>query len=257
MPDGDFAEIEHRYRTSPAHSVGLQPNVFERPATFVVAEDDRAGTAMAVGYHLGRAAVIRTDPALYDRLQPWSDNDVAIRPDQVRRRAGELDLTFVDGGDQHLIAPDDLRPAEAPDTAEFCLLVATDHGHWQRIDEFLAGCHPDDVDAAEFDPDELDPFLVALSDTTTGQLVALASARKWNVDARFDDIGVLTAEPYRGHGWGQAVVAGLCRRSLAADRHPLYRNNWDRSASKALALSLGFRLVAQLTAISAGRPDDP
>ncbi|NNF55536.1 MAG: GNAT family N-acetyltransferase, partial [Acidimicrobiales bacterium] len=83
-----------------------------------------------------------------------------------------------------------------------------------------------------------------------GRIEALAAGRRWEEDEQFDDIAVLVRDDRRGQGWGTAVVGALCRSSFELDRLPLYRCNWSRTASKALALRLGFQRVGTLVAIT-------
>ena len=50
-------------------------------------------------------------------------------------------------------------------------------------------------------------------------------------------------------GLGRSVVAGVSREMFGSATLPLYRCNWDRTPSRRLALSLGFREVLSLAAV--------
>lgn len=252
MTDPSFAQIRTRYLAAIAAATGAAS--LDRVETVVVPERNRAGSGMAVAYHVGSPTRIRADPALAGALDELTSSTIAVDADAFRSWACERGWRFVDGGDLHIVSPDQLRVRALPPGAELVELDGAGADDRSRIADFLGASDYDDVDAAEFDIEDLDPHIVGLIDDRR-RLIAMASGRIWENDPDFDDIAVMTRPDHRGEGWGAAVVAAFCVASFERDRLPLYRCNWSRVASKALASSLGFQLVGQLTAVASPDKD--
>lgn len=234
--------------------VGIPIDEFDRPQTLVVGESDRAGSALAVAYHLGETTVVRCDPDLVASLNPLVDTTPGLDSETFRARAEGLGLGFVNGGDQRVVPMAELVDPPQADGAHLRVLDPDSQADRRSIVDLLDSCDPEDVDAADFEPGQYDPRIIGLRDDVTGRLLVLASSRPWTGDSPFDDIGVLAVDSHRGRGLGRFAVKALCDLMATADRLPLYRNNWDRPASAALARSLGFQLVAQLTAVGRIQP---
>jgi GNAT superfamily N-acetyltransferase len=244
-----FTEIQDRFQAAIAVSVDMPIEIMGRVETVVIPEAPRAGSDMAVAYHVGAPTLIRTDPALLDALKELADPTRAIAPGEFRHWAADLGWKFVDGADQHVISRDKLRVPSFPSGVRLVGPGRESLDDRALIAGLLDASDPDDVSEAEFAMDGLDPHIVGLVDEA-GAMIAMASGRIWENDSDFDDIGVLTRPDRRGQGLGGTVVAAFCIESFDRLRLPLYRCNWNRVASKALAVSLGFELVGQLTAVA-------
>ena len=249
MRDLSFDEVRIRHLEAIATSSGLGVDDLLRAHTMVLAEDDRAGSDMAVAYHIGSATVIKADPVLVAMVEPLAASDRALDPDALARQCSDRGLSVVAGGDQRIVSAKWVNDRPVPSDANQRVLDPSRRVDRRLITDLFDCCDPDDVDAAEFEADRFDPRNLGLIDATTGRLAAFASSRPFADGSPFDDIGVLTADEYRGRGWGGAAVRGLCDVIFDDDRLPLYRNDWDRPASSALAQPLGFELVARLSAI--------
>lgn len=244
-----FTEIEDRFQAFIAASADVPIEAMGRVETIVIPEAPRAGSDMAVAYHVGAPTLIRGDPSLLDALRELADPTRAIAPGEFRRWATDVGWEFVDGADWHVISRDKLRVPSLPSGVRLVGLGRESLDDRALIAGLLDESDPDDVNEAEFAMDDLDPHIVGLVDKA-GAMIAMASGRIWENDPAFDDIGVLTHPDRRGQGLGGAVVAAFCIESFDQFRLPLYRCNWSRTASKALAVSLGFELVGQLTAVA-------
>ncbi len=249
-PDPTFETIDQRLHEAIARSIGVDVERFDHPETLLVSEESRAGSSYVVAYRVRAATCLRVDPALADRVESLRDSTNALSYDELTSWAHESGWRIVDGGYTHVLGTDDLveRPIPAGATlSEFDREVDADV---QMIADLLEASDPADADDAEIELDSLDPMIAGLIDGA-GRMAAYASGRWWDDDQRFDDIGVLTRPDVRGQGWGSAAVAAFSRMSLDAGRLPLYRCNWSNSASRALALSVGFRESFSLLAVSA------
>jgi len=248
VTDLTFEQIEARYLAAIEAGAGLAAGAPARLETLVLPKDDRADSGMAVAYHVGSPTLIRTDAALAPALDELADDTAAIDSEAFQAWAVARGWELMDGADQHIAARSELRVSPLPAATRLVALDRELPGDRSLILALFDDSDPDDVDAAEFEMDDLDPHIVGLVDET-GCLGALVSARPWHDDDRFDDIGVLTHEKYRGQGWGASLTATFCVSSFDEGRYPLYRCNWSRVASKALALSLGFQLIGHVSAV--------
>lgn len=248
-----FDEVEIRYRRAIALDANVAPEALDRPQTLVLTEADRAGSGLAVAYHIGAPTLIRTDPDLAPQLQELNDPQVPLTSEAFQAWADQAGIGFFNGGDQHIMAAENLVDRPLPDGAGLRILDPDQAEVRAVVSELLTSSDPEDVDAAEFELDDLDRHMLGLFDGS-GALGALVSGRPWGSEDEFDDIGILVRDDLRGHGWGASAVTELCRRSFELGRLPIYRCNWDRPASKATALAVGFQLVGRLTAV--GSPED-
>lgn len=241
-----------RYLRALTAEIGLDAASIARPATIVVPEDDRADSGLAVAYTIGELAAIRCDPALVSDLAPLVSGDSALSFDEFEAWSSERSWRVIDGNDNHVLPADFVAPpATAPEGATLVDLDTSDDTTRARIAALIDATGPDDADEAEVEMDALDDFAVGFL-TGDGTMAAFASARPWEVDGSFDDIGVLVHPDHRRGGWGSGIVAALVARSLDRGTHPLYRCNWTIIGSKRLAVGLGFETVSRLLAVSAG-----
>ena len=243
-----FDQIKQRYLAAIEAGAGLPAGGLGRVETLVLAEADREDSAMAVAYHVGCPTLIRTDPALAEELSELASPVMAINAKGFEAWSANRGWTLIDGGDQHIASRDQLRLSPLPPTARMVVLDRDVPSDRSLMAALFDASDPDDVDSAELDIDDLDPHIIGLLDPTH-KLGALVSGRPWHDDDGFDDIGVLTHDQYRGQGWGAAAVSTFCVASFDRGRIPLYRCNWSRVASKALAMSLGFQLIGHVTAV--------
>jgi len=246
--DASLADITLMYETAVLASMDLTLDQADRPQTLLRVEADRAGSGLAVAYHVRSTTVIRSDPALATDIEELADPTKAIDSDGFEHWATERGWRFVDGGDHHLVDRAGLVAVSAPSSARLGELDRDSVEDRRVIGALLARSDADDVEEAEFALDDLDPHILGLFGDDD-ELRAMVSGRVWDVDESFDDIGILVDDDFRGHGWGSAAVAAFCQASFDRGRLPLYRCGWSRTASKALALSLGFVLVGQVSAV--------
>ena len=241
-----------RYLRALVAELSLDPVDLTRPSTRVVPEDSRAGSGLAVAYAIGRLIAIRCDPELEAGLGELRSPDSALTVEEFETWATDRSWSVVDGNDNHVLPADAGAPAVSLPAGATLVDLDTSDGQTRAwIAELIEATGPDDADEAEVDLDDLDDLAVALV-SDGGAIAAYASARPWDVDGSFDDIGVLVHPQHRLGGWGSGVVAALVGRSLARGRHPLYRCNWTIVGSKRLAVGLGFETVSRLLAVSAG-----
>lgn len=216
--------------------------------TTIVADPDRAGSNAAVIYPLRRRTLVWCSPEFAPGLG-WLAHDVAFTGDEVverlRVRGGELLGT----GNHRVL---DVRPVDRSDTG--CRLVRldpTEPAALRRLEAFIDDCDPDDLDEAELALDDLDDtIIVALDDDAS--IAAFSSVRPWSIDPDFDDIAVLTHPRHRRKGLAAAVVSALSSQQQAAGRLLFYSCDVDNIGSNHVAESVGFDLVATVTAVSVG-----
>lgn len=65
------------------------------------------------------------------------------------------------------------------------------------------------------------------------------------MDNRVVEIGINTLKAYRGQGYAKLVVAGMLKHLIREEMVPLWSCAASNEASRALALSVGFRELAQ------------
>ena len=74
-----------------------------------------------------------------------------------------------------------------------------------------------------------------------GRIAACAFSS--GVPGEYVDIGVETAEEYRGKGYGRIVAAAMVKETLRRGKIPVWGCDTKNEASMRLALSLGFEIV--------------
>ncbi len=223
----------------------IDVNDFSRTCSIVRLEPDRAGSDIIVGYRVGDTTIIRAEPDHGPLVAPLNRDDEALDYDALRAWAIEHGWEEFDGNHTHVLEDGRFVPAPTPDGLTLVRLDAETDG--DEIRAFLASNDPEDVEAADFEPDELDPYIVGLLDTD-GTLVGVASAVEWEEGSAFGDIGIVIGDALRGRGAGKALTTGLLSMLDDAGVKPLYRCNWTRPVSRKLALSLGFEQVLELIA---------
>ncbi|MDH4279544.1 MAG: hypothetical protein OEW83_15845 [Acidimicrobiia bacterium] len=130
-------------------------------------------------------------------------------------------------------------------------------GESERSDSAMAvAYHLGETTVVRCDPDLVaslnplvDPTRGLDSETFTARAEELGLGFVNGGDQRVVPMAELVDQPQ-----AEGVHLRILDPDSPADRLPLYRNNWDRPASAALARSLGFRLVAQLTAVGRVQP---
>ncbi len=240
-------------RTTFLTELGAEIDVddFGLTRTIVRLEPDRAGSNIVVGYRVGETTIIRSEPDHGGLLESLERADEALGYETLRAWAADNGWEEFDGNHTHVLEDGQLRTAPIPSGLALVRLDAESDG--DEIRAFLASNDPDDVEAADFEPDELDPHIVGLRDGD-GALVGVASAVEWEEGSAFADIGIVIGDAVRGRGAGRGLVTGLIGVLDEAGMRPLYRCNWTRPISRKLALGLGFDQVLELIAF---RPANP
>ena len=85
------------------------------------------------------------------------------------------------------------------------------------------------------------PPLVAF--IVDGQAVAICGSVR--ITPRAHEAGVETAAPFRGRGYGKAVVAAWATAVRTLGVEPIYSTTWENDASRAVARSLGLAPVGR------------
>jgi len=83
----------------------------------------------------------------------------------------------------------------------------------------------------------------------------VSAATCWLWGESLADLGVLTHGKARGQGYGRAATAASAEAAMKAGRLPLYRFGEGNAASKKLAESLGFTLLARGEGAQVHYPD--
>ena len=236
-----------RYEAGVLRSAAAKLGTATLNATSVIADPDRTGSDMVVIYPLEHHTLIWCSPDHAPGLASLgADTPIGDRAaiDALRRRGGEVigagnhrvlraAPTVAGAGDHHRITP--LDPTEARALA---LLQA-----------FIDDCDADELDEAELDMDELDDTIVAALDET-GAIAALSSVRPWSIDPTFDDIAVITHPHHRRRGLAAGTVAAISAQQQSAGRLLFYGCDVNNVGSNHVAESVGFALVATVTAVS-------
>ncbi|MEO1057631.1 MAG: GNAT family N-acetyltransferase [Actinomycetota bacterium] len=214
--------------------------------TVVVSAAERAGSTTAVAYPLGSRTIVWCAPELADRLLPL-DGPTPLTAEQYVDAAEGLGGTFAAGGRNRLLVAK--PPAMKTPVGRIVELDRDHRRDRSRIADFLAACPADDVDDAEIDIDDLDPVISVVIEGDE-RIVSFASARDWQFDPGFGDIGVLTHPEHRGRRLGAAAVSHIARRLQSAGRVPYYNHNDDNLGSQRIADVVGFETVTALIAMT-------
>lgn len=215
--------------------------------------DDRIGSRSATSYPTPLGTIVWCDPALADRL-------AAVLGERIERAISSdefVELATGDGAealgfgrnrvlDGQLRVPTTAAPGAWLSVKRLDRDVAEDVA---LLAALAAEVSDDDLDEADLELDNLDPFYVGLLDGD--RLAAYACGRPSDIDERFDDIGVLVHPEYRRVGLGARAVAEFVRQRQAADpqRLMLYRCTTENAGSNRIAESLGFSLAHTIGAV--------
>ncbi len=226
----------------------LELSDFDTPSTIVRIEPDRAGGNLIVGYMVGERMIVRAGPEHAGLVEDLESHTTARSFDDLRRWAKSVSWVDFDGGRSHVVDRVDLVEAPVPDGLEVVRIQPNaEPAVGDRVRAFLSTQDPDEVDAADIYPDGLDDRMFVFEED--GNLVALASSLVWDQGPSFEDIGILVAPAARRRGAARSLVRVLCDELFDDGAYPLYRCNWSNSASRNVALSLGFREVTSLLAL--------
>ena len=223
---------------------GVDPVLRTHSGVSVVADDERAGSAVASCYVLGEHAVVFADPAVAELVG-------AFRPDGLPAEVLEDWQRFGADVGAEVLGVGIVRTlvAEPVRVEGIAVIDREDPMDVERLRVMLAGCSEDDIDEAEIDLDELDPIIRCSETEPGGVLTAYASARpSENLAGRWD-IGTLTHPAHRRRGLGLRALQRLTWDLVAGGHEPVYRHNADNLASAALAERGGYAIASPLVAI--------
>jgi GNAT superfamily N-acetyltransferase len=229
------------YRHSVATVLGLDPEIFEVPGTTVRSTDERRGTRLVSHYRVGAHSVLWCDPSVVGHAHDLARSSRPIESAELALWGDLVGAARVGSGFDHVVPLGTRLPRTAGAVAVLDPLHALD-----LVGELLASCSDDDRDEAEFDLEDLDPFLAGWIDDD--RLLGLAGAREWTARPGFLDIGVIARPAVRGGGVGRAVVAEVASQAQLHGYSPLYRCNADNEASWRLCRGLGFEVAATIEA---------
>ncbi len=219
--------------------------------TVVAPGADRAGSGSATSYPTPLGTIVWCDPALVESVTDILSAVAhqAIDSMQFVHLATSHGATLSGFGNNRVLV-DGLRPAKLAASAFGVRRLDRDNSvDRSTLAGFIEFASEDDLDEADLEMDNLDPYIVGVFDD--GKLVAYGSGRPSEIDERFDDIGVLTHADHRGQGLGALVVSEFVGRRLASDpsRRMLYRCTTENGGSNAIAKSLGFSLAHTIGAV--------
>lgn len=213
--------------------------------TVVVGSPDRAGSTTAVVYPLSRRSIVWCAPDLVERLRPLERSEQLSHQEFVDA-GSRLGGTYVGAGSHRLLTA---RPISVPlSTGRLAELDPNDAAHRSLLAAFIAECPEEEVDEAEIDLDDLDPAISVVLDEA-GTVISYASAREWEFDPSFDDVGVLTHPAHRGQRLGAAVVSHFSARRQAQGRLISYSHNVENVGSQRVADAVGFRTARTVAAV--------
>ena len=203
----------------------------------------RRGQRLVSLYRVGPHSVLVTDPDLSDRFDSWHGRPGVVAFEEFEALASAHGATRLGRGFDHVpatgwSAPE--RPAAVVD------LDSSAPATIGLVGALLEDCPPADRDEAEFDLAALDPVLVGW--VAGGRLTAVAGGRPEPARPGCHDIGVIVHPAGRRGGRGQAVVAAVTERLVAAGELPLYRYGATNAGSGRLCRAVGFEMVAELEA---------
>lgn len=243
-----------RFLDGLAAATDLDRSALDGPGTTVIGREDRAGSNALACYRTGAHLVVWGDPAVIDRAAglagPETQSEQTVA-ELVGRAGFGLHATLIN----HMLDGPPVSPPAVPAGYVQHWLRPQDPATLDIVRAFTERCDPDDVDAAgldeldEFDEDAItvltagpDPDPSRLAD----EVVAYASASKWDWDPEMADIGVLIDGGHRRKGLGHLVVSHAVQQLIADGRIPFYRHLIGNTGSAAVAASIGFRPVARL-----------
>lgn len=215
--------------------------LFAMRGSVVVPARNRHGSGRVSHHHLGRHSLIWADPDLESELDMWNRRPTTITFDEFREWALSADAMLLGHGLEHVL-PRTYQPTKW--ASQLTVLDGRSAEGIQVVRKLLDECSDDDVAEAEFEIENLDPFLVGWSEG--GRLLALAGGRREAARPLCRDIGVLVHPDARLAGRGRAVVGAVADQVLEAGHVPLYRCESSNIASQRLCRSVGFELALEL-----------
>lgn len=140
----------------------------------------------------------------------------------------------------YALDPATFRPFTAPEGYTVRQLTHDDDAAFEA---FAAQTTEDERDEGEVSIDHLAAFGVFTPD---GQIGAVASSFEYK---GFTDLGILTAEPFRGRGLAKAAVSAIAQHHLNEPRLVGYRHDDVNQKSRRIAESLGFVNIGRVEAL--------
>ncbi len=227
-----------------AHNGG-DPALLGQSGTTAVADSSRAGTRRVACYQIGGHTLLPCDPDILRTVEALNSGETSLSDADFRTWVSQSSGSVLGEAIMKVLGDAGLMPI-AP-------VGMVRHLDWSKqadvalMQAFVDSCDADDLDEAEVDMDDLDDRAVALLDDG-GVIVAYASARPFDDELPFGDIGIVTAGGRRRGGWGRAAVSVLIRDVLEpAGIDPLYRCDPANSGSDRVSAALGFEVVATLS----------
>lgn len=224
--------------------------MLERVGTTACPGEERAGSGIVLAYHVGLHTVLWCDPDLAELVKPLESDTVSLRDADFRAWSREVGGAIGGQAVMKTRGAGQVEVAESPG--------ALHRFDWSRsadmalISDLIDASEVDDLEEAELALDSLDDLAVGVLDEK-GRVVSFASARPFNYEPSFGDIGVLTRSRARSGGWGRAAVLGLIDDVLVpAGFEPLYRCDPANVGSDRLSAALGFEPALTLTAVTFG-----
>ncbi len=229
----------------------------EGSGTTLAATENRRDTGYVACYQFGGAehgagrTVLWCDPAVADRIGSLVDPVQPLPDTDFRDWAAHKGLeTLGQAVLKTLGGP--LARVDVPGDAMAVRFDWSKEEHLGLMRALVEKSDTDDLDEAEVDMGELDDLAVGLLGRN-GSIGAYGSARAFEFERRFGDIGVLVAPDRRRHRWGRAVVSLLTDALVAEGTLPLYRcDHLENVGSDRLSAALGFVPVTHLTAVRLG-----
>lgn len=240
-----------RLRVSLTDAMGGDTGLLEVAGTTAVADGARVGSRRIACYQLGRHTMLFCDPDVVGRAMPFEHSTARSDP-AFRQWAAQSGAVVIGQSVMKVARPSGLMSVSTEQPAR--RLRWSDHEDVVLMQAFVDASDPDDLDEAEVAMDELDDLAVAVLGPDGG-IGAFASARPFEQDHWFGDIGIVSAPNVRRRGLGAAAVSLLVSDVLLpAGVEPLYRCDPENTGSDRLSASLGFEPALSLTVVElAGR----
>jgi GNAT superfamily N-acetyltransferase len=254
-------EIRARYLDGLATEANVGRDALDQPGTTVVGRDDRAGSSAMVCYRTGDHLLVWADPAVVDQaiaagLEP---GPAAITQDDLAGRAAAAGFEYRVTAVMQLLSGHPTASEEPPASIPgyHHRRLGCEPSTVDAVRAFAEQCDPVDVEEAALDElDEFDEAAINVLTPVTGdgpetnrdipEILAYASAARWDWDETLADIGVLVHPDHRRRGLARFVVADTVRQLLSDGRIPLYRHDAANLGSAAVAAGAGFEPVASL-----------
>ena len=219
--------------------------------TLACPDPDRVGRRSATSYPTPAGTVIWCDPALIDQIALLlaDEGGTAITTGRWVELAVAAGAEHAGSGNNRVLIGEIDRPSNGDGRFAARRLDRHVESDVETLRSFVIGIDQDDLDEAELDLDELDPFIVGLFDGD--EMVAYASSIPADEMPEFDDIAVLTHPQHRRRGLGALAVAEFVAHRTRADptRRMLYRCDVDNTGSNGVAEALGFDFVHTIGAV--------